>query len=149
MGAVAQSGVRVLNPDVVNTLRISEDVIVAVERRERKELERRDRAYRGKRPAPELRGKRVILIDDGLATGATMRSAIKAARTLGPAMIVVAVPMAPEDTVAALKQEADEVVCLATPEPFVAIGRWYVEFSQTSDAEVKDLLARAWHLEKA
>ena len=149
MGAVAQNGVRVINPDVVKTLRISEDVIVAVERREIRELERRLRAYRGNRPAPELRDKRVILIDDGLATGATMRSAIQAARAKAPAMVVVAVPVAPEDTVTTLKQEADEVVCLAVPEPFVAIGRWYVEFSQTSDAEVKDLLARAWHEEKA
>ena len=149
MGAIAQNGIRVLNPDVVDVLRISEEVIAAVERRERKELERRQRAYRGNRPPPDLHGKRVILIDDGLATGATMRSAIKAVRAQAPAMIVVAVPLAPEDTVAVLEQETDEVICLATPEPFVAIGRWYHEFPQTSDAEVKDLLARAWQVAKA
>lgn len=149
MGAIAQNGIRVLNPDVVDVLRISEEVIAAVERRERKELERRQRAYRGNRPPPDLHGKRVILIDDGLATGATMRSAIKAVRAQAPAMIVVAVPLAPEDTVAVLEQETDEVICLATPEPFVAIGRWYHEFPQTSDAEVKDLLARAWQVAQA
>ena len=149
MGAIAQGGVRVINRDVVETLRISEDVITAVERRERKELERRQRAYRGDRPPPNLRGKRVILIDDGLATGATMRSAIKAVRTRAPAMIVVAVPLAPEETVAVLEQEADEVVCLTTPEPFVAIGCWYHDFPQASDGEVRDLLARAWQEEKA
>ncbi len=149
MGAIAQNGVRVMNPELVSMLRISEDAIAVAERRERKELERRQRVYRGKRLPPDLHGKRVILIDDGLATGATMRSAIKAVRTQAPAMVVVAVPMAPEDTVAALKREADEVVCLATPEPFVAVGRWYLEFPQTSDAEVKDLLARAWQEEKA
>lgn len=149
MGAIAQNGIRVLNPDVVDVLRISEEVIAAVERRERKELERRQRAYRGNRPPPDLHGKRVILIDDGLATGATMRSAIKAVRAQAPAMIVVAVPLAPEDTMAVLEQETDEVICLATPEPFVAIGRWYHEFPQTSDAEVKELLARAWQVAKA
>jgi putative phosphoribosyl transferase len=149
MGAIAQNGVRVLNQDVVDILRISDDTITAVERRERKELERRQRTYRGSRALPDLHGKCVILIDDGLATGATMRSAVQAVRTQSPARIVVAVPIAPLETVDALKAEADEVVCLATPEPFVAIGRWYAEFAQTSDAEVKDLLSRAWWEAKA
>jgi putative phosphoribosyl transferase len=144
MGAIAQNGVRVMNPDVMGVLRISEDVIAAVERRERKELERRQRVYRGHRPPPQLRGKCVMLIDDGLATGATMRSAVQAVRMQAPAQIVVAVPIAPAETVSVLREEADEVVCLATPEPFIAIGRWYLEFPQTSDAEVKELLARAW-----
>ena len=149
MGAIAQNGMRVLNQDVVAVLRISEDVIAAVGRRERKELERCQRAYRGNRPPPELRDKRVILIDDGLATGATMRSAIKAVRAQAPAKIVVAVPLAPPETVGVLEQEADEVICLATPEPFVAIGGWYHDFPQTSDDEVKALLARAWQEAKA
>lgn len=149
MGAIAQNGVRVLNPEVVDVLRISEDVISSVERRERKELERRQRAYRGNRPPPDLRDKRVILVDDGLATGATMRSAIKAVRAQAPALIVVAVPMAPVETIAVLQQEADEVICLATPEPFVAIGCWYHEFAQISDTECKTLLARAWQETKA
>lgn len=144
MGAIAQNGVRVLNQDVVDVLRISADTITAVERRERKELERRQRAYRGNRAPLDLRGKCVILIDDGLATGATMRSAVQAVRTQAPVKIIVAVPVAPLETVNALKTEADDVVCLATPEPFIAIGRWYAEFAQTSDAEVKALLARAW-----
>lgn len=144
MGAIAEGGVRVLNPDVVGMLHISEQTIAAVEQRERKELERRARAYRSDRPGPNLKDKRVILIDDGLATGATMRSAARAARVQMPAMIVVAVPIAPEDTVAVLQRETDELVCLATPEPFIAIGRWYHDFPQTSDAEVKALLARAW-----
>ncbi len=144
MGAIAQNGVRVLNPDVVDVLRISEDLIAAVERRERKELDRRQRVYRGNRPLPELRDKCVMLIDDGLATGATMRSAVKAVRAQAPARIIVAAPIAPAKTVAVLREEADEVICLAMPEPFIAIGRWYFEFPQTSDAEVKALLARAW-----
>ncbi len=144
MGAIGQGGIRVLNRDVVQALRISDDVITAVEQRERRELDRRQQAYRGSRPPPQLRGKRVILIDDGLATGATMRSAVQAVRAQAPARIVVAVPLAPAETVDVLRGEADEVVCLATPEPFMAIGRWYHEFPQTSDAEVKGLLARAW-----
>jgi putative phosphoribosyl transferase len=130
--------------EVVDVLRISEEVIAAVERHERKELERRQRAYRGNRLPPDLRGKCVILVDDGLATGATMRSAVQAVRAQAPAKIVVAVPIAPEDTVASLRKVADEVACLATPEPFIAIGRWYFEFPQTGDGEVKDLLAHAW-----
>lgn len=143
MGAIASGGVRVLNPEVVDMLRISDEVIEAVARREQQELERRQRAYRGDLRPPVLHGKCVILIDDGIATGATMRSAVKAARAQAPARIVVAAPMAAMETVEVLRQEADEVVCLTTPEPFVAIGCWYHEFPQTSDAEVKDLLARS------
>ncbi|MBI4195416.1 MAG: phosphoribosyltransferase [Betaproteobacteria bacterium] len=144
MGAIAPGGVRVLNPDIVSSLAISEQSIENVAQREQIELERRQRAYRGDRPPPVVKGRCVILIDDGLATGATMRTAIKALRQQQPARIVVAVPVAPLDTVKVLRGEADEVVCLGTPEPFWAIGRWYREFPQTSDEEVKELLARAW-----
>jgi putative phosphoribosyl transferase len=149
MGAIATGGVRVMNDDVVQTLRISDDVIQAVARREQNELERRQRTYRGNRPPPQLRNQCVILIDDGIATGATIRSAVKAVRAQGPARIVVAAPMAPVETVDVLRREADEVVCLATPEPFTAIGCWYQEFPQTSDDEVRDLLARAGKLPAA
>ena len=144
MGAIAPGDVRVLNPDIVHSLRISEETIEAVAKRERKELDRRQRAYRGDRPPPQVQGHCVILVDDGLATGATMRTAIKAIRQQQPNRIVVAVPVAPADTIQTLREEADEVVCLATPEPFWAIGSWYREFPQTSDEEVKDLLERAW-----
>lgn len=143
MGAIATGGVRVMNVDVVDMLRISDEAIEAVARREEKELERRQKAYRGTAPPPQLRDQCVILIDDGIATGATIRSAIRAVRAQGPSRIVVAAPVAPEETVDVLKREADEVVCLATPEPFTAIGCWYHEFPQISDEEVKDLLARA------
>lgn len=143
MGAIASGGVRVMNDDVVDMLRIGSEAIEAVARREQAELARRQRAYRGDQPPPLLRDKCVILIDDGIATGATIRSAVKAVRAQAPARIVVAAPVAPMQTVHVLKREADEVVCLATPEPFTAIGCCYQSFAQTSDAEVKDLLARA------
>jgi putative phosphoribosyl transferase len=136
--------VRVLNPDIVRSLRISEAVIDAVAKREGKELDRRQQAYRGDRPPPAVQGRCVILVDDGLATGATMRTAIKALRQQQPSRVVVAVPVAPTETIEVLQNEADEVICLATPEPFFAIGRFYRDFPQTSDEEVKDLLARAW-----
>lgn len=144
MGAIASGGVRILNMDIVNSLGISERTIEEVAARERRELERRQRAYRGERPPPAVEGRCVILIDDGLATGATMRTAIKALRQQKPRRIVVAVPVAPVETVEMLRDEADEVVCLATPEPFFAIGRFYRDFPQTSDEEVKELLSRAW-----
>jgi len=143
MGAIA-AGVQLLNRDIVDGMGISDATIEAVAKRERKELERRQRAYRGDRPAPEFKSRCVILVDDGLATGATMRTAIKALRERAPARIVVAVPVAPPSTVELLRAEADEVVCLAAPEPFWAIGQWYREFPQVSDEEVKDLLQRAW-----
>lgn len=149
MGAIALGGVKVMNSDVVEAGSISEAAIEAVVRRERAELERRQRAYRGDRPAPRVEGRCVILVDDGLATGATMRAAVQAVRHQQPARIVVAVPVAPPDTIAALRGEADEVVCLATPEPFMAIGGWYEDFPQTSDDEVRELLARAWEKDNA
>ncbi|HEY7743540.1 MAG TPA: phosphoribosyltransferase [Burkholderiales bacterium] len=144
MGAIASGGARVLNRDVIEPLGIPDHVIEAIERRERREIERREHAYRGHRPRPEVAGRCVILVDDGIATGATMRAAIAALRQQAPARIVVAVPVAPLETVALLRGEADEVVCLATPEPFRAIGCWYVEFHQLTDEEVRERLARSW-----
>jgi putative phosphoribosyl transferase len=144
MGAIAPGGVRLLNAEIVAQLGISDEAIEEVSAREREELERRQRAYRGDRPEPEVRGRCVILVDDGLATGATMRTAIKALRQRHPERIVVAVPVAPKETIVTLRNEADEVICLATPAPFWAIGGWYQRFPQTSDAEVKSLLALAW-----
>jgi putative phosphoribosyl transferase len=143
MGALATGGVRVLNDDVVYALRIPAQVIETVTREEQQELERRERAYRGDRPAPDVRGRIVILVDDGLATGSTMRAAVAALRQQGPARIVVAVPVGAAETCAELEGEADEVVCGRTPEPFHAVGLWYEDFSQTSDAEVHDLLQQA------
>jgi putative phosphoribosyl transferase len=144
MGAIAPGGVRLLNAEIVAQLGIPDAAIEEVTAREQTELERRQRAYRGDRPEPEVRGRCVILVDDGLATGATMRTAIKALRERQPKRIVVAVPVAPKETIATLRGEADEVICLATPAPFWAIGGWYQDFPQTSDAEVKSLLALAW-----
>jgi putative phosphoribosyl transferase len=144
MGAIATGGVRVLNPEIVSAIRLPEAEIDAVEERERQELERRERLYRGDRPRPEVSGRCVILVDDGLATGATMRVAVTALRSRGPERIVVAVPVAPPDTVGVLEREADEVVCLETPEPFMGVGRWYRSFPQVSDDEVADYLSLAW-----
>ena len=140
MGAIATGGVRVVNDAVVEELGIAPDVIEAVAAREQEELERRERAYRGERPAPDVSGRVVILVDDGLATGSTMRAAARALRKLGPARIVVAVPVAPREACAALRPEADEVVCAETPESFKGVGRWYDDFSQTTDEEVRALL---------
>jgi predicted phosphoribosyltransferase len=143
MGAVATGGVRVLNDQVVAGLSIPGYVIDAVAKWEQQELERRERLYRGNRPPPDVRGKTVILVDDGLATGSTMLAAARALRQQGPSKIVVAVPVASRDTCELLKEEVDEVVCAATPEPFYAVGLWYQDFSQTSDEEVRELLARS------
>ena len=143
MGAVATGGVRVLNEQIVRALRIPDDVIDAVTMREQEELARRERLYRGDRPLPDVRGRTVILVDDGLATGATMHAAIAALRHQQPARIVVAVPTAAPETCQALRAEVDDVVCAITPEPFYSVGLWYEDFSQTTDDEVRDLLARA------
>jgi predicted phosphoribosyltransferase len=140
MGALASGGVCVLNDEAVRELRIPRRIIEAVASRELRELRRRERAYRGGRPAPDVRGRTVILVDDGLATGATMRAAVAALRRLGPARIVVAVPVAPPSTCRDLCDEADECVCIITPEPFQAVGLWYEDFSQTTDDEVRTLL---------
>jgi putative phosphoribosyl transferase len=144
MGAIASGGVRVLNRDVIEPLRIPEHVIAETERRELREIERREAAYRGQRPRPAVASQCVILVDDGVATGATMRAGIAALRQAKPARIVVAVPVAPPDTVELLQREADEVVCLAMPEPFRAIGCWYVEFPQLTDDEVRARLGQSW-----
>lgn len=143
MGAIASGGVRVLNQSVVQGLRIPPQVIDAVAARERTEMERREQEYRGGRPAPDVRGRTVIVVDDGLATGATMRAAAQALRQQGPARVVVAVPVAAEESCRELGSMVDEIVCSVTPEPFYGVGMWYEDFSQTTDAEVRDLLARA------
>jgi putative phosphoribosyl transferase len=141
-GAIAAGGIKILNPDVADLL--DPDDLAAVEALERRELARRERAYRGARPAPSLAGRTVILVDDGLATGATMRAAIAAARSQGPARIVVAVPVGPRDTLATLRREADEVVCPMVPPAFYAIGLWYEDFTQVCDEDVREILARSW-----
>jgi predicted phosphoribosyltransferase len=143
MGAIASGGVCVLNEDVVDALRIPRRVIEAVAEYELRELGRRERAYRGDRPAPEVRGRTVILVDDGLATGSTMRAAVVALRRLGPARIIVAVPTAAPSTCEEFRHEADECVCDITPDPFYAVGLWYEDFSPTTDNEVRDLLKRS------
>jgi predicted phosphoribosyltransferase len=142
MGAIASGGVRVLNPDAVNGLQISDDVIEAVAEKEQRELERREQLYRGDRPALDAKGRIVILVDDGLATGSTMRAAAAALRLQNPARIIVAVPVAAEETCNDLRNEVDEVVCAITPDSFLAVGLWYEDFSQTSDEEVRVLLER-------
>jgi putative phosphoribosyl transferase len=143
MGAVASGGVRVLNDQVVKGLGIPEYVIEAVANWELQEIKRRERLYRGDRPPPDVKGKTVILVDDGLATGSTMLAAVQALRRLGPARIVVAVPVASPDTCKLLEEYVDETVCAATPEPFYAVGLWYRDFSQTTDEEVRELLERS------
>src|ERR1700730_962947 len=141
MGAVATGGARVLNEKIVRDLRIADYVIDRVEAEEREELARRERAYRGGRPPLDVHGRTVILVDDGLATGATMRAAVKALRQREPARIIVAVPTASPETCEELRAEVDEVVCAITPEPFHAVGYWYEDFTQTTDQEVRELLA--------
>jgi erythromycin esterase-like protein/predicted phosphoribosyltransferase len=141
-GAIATGGTRVLNKQVVESLRIPTESIEAIDAKERRELERRERAYRGDRPPPDLAGRTVILVDDGLATGSTMWAAVLAVREDEPARVVVAVPVADPDVCAALGTEADEVVCLQTPQPLRAVGAWYEDFSQTTDTEVRALLER-------
>jgi predicted phosphoribosyltransferase len=142
MGAIASGGVRVLNEEVVRVLQVPDDVIATVAAVEQQELERRERLYRGERPPVDVCGKTVILVDDGLATGASMRAAVAALRQMGPARVVVAVPVGSAETCHELRREADDVVCAATPEPFRAVGLWYEDFSQTSDEEVRELLDR-------
>ena len=143
MGAIASGGIQVLNDEVVTALGVPHEIIEKVAVREREELARRERLYRGERAGQSVEGKTVILIDDGVATGSTMRAAIKALREQKPAELVVAIPVAPPETVEALRTEADRVVCTRTPEPFLALGAWYASFPQTPDAEIQDLLARA------
>ena len=144
MGAIASGGAKVMNLEIVSSLGITPEAIERVIEKESKELERRERYYRGERPWPKLVGQCVILVDDGLATGATMRAAVDAVRDQQPARIVVAVPLAPRSTIGMLRKVADEVICLAEPEPFLAIGQWYVDFSQVSDEEVIKMLTEVW-----
>jgi predicted phosphoribosyltransferase len=143
MGAISSGGVRVLNSEVVDSLQIPGPMIDAVARLEQKELERQERAYRGDAPFPPLAGRTVIVVDDGLATGSTMRAAVRAIRQSGPARIVVAAPVAAAATCRMLRTEADEVVCVNVPEDFHAVSLWYEEFAQTSDEEVRNLLEDA------
>jgi predicted phosphoribosyltransferase len=143
LGAIASGGVRVLNDDVVRALPNANELVESVTARETAELQRREQAYRDGRPPPELRGRVVILVDDGLATGATMRAAVAALRQLGAAKIVVAVPVGAADTCRELEEEVDETVCVMAPEWFQAVGQFYEDFSQTSDDEVRELLARS------
>jgi putative phosphoribosyl transferase len=143
MGAIASGGVRVLNTEVVRTLGITPAEIAEAAAREADELRRREEAYRDGRPAPDLHGRMVILVDDGLATGSTMRAAVAAVRKLGPARVVVAVPVGAAETCQEFRAIADDVVCVDTPEPFFAVGNWYEDFAQTTDDEVRELLARS------
>jgi putative phosphoribosyl transferase len=142
-GAIASGGVRVLNKDVFRALPNAEETIELITATETAELERREQEYRDGRPAPELRDRVVILVDDGLATGATMRAAVKALRQRDVAKIVVAVPVGPPDTCREVEDEADETVCLSMPEFFQAVGQYYEDFSQTTDDEVREVLTRA------
>jgi putative phosphoribosyl transferase len=140
MGAISTEGVQVLNEDLLDWLRISGDTIAEVGERELQELQRRDRVYRGERPLPNIRDRIVIVVDDGLATGATMRAAIGVLKHQQPQRLIIAVPVAPLDTCNELRAEVDEMVCLMTPKPFSGIGRWYEDFEQTTDEQVCELL---------
>jgi predicted phosphoribosyltransferase len=139
-GAVASGGVRILNAAVVNSLPLSDSVIEEIAEREADELVRRERAYRGDVMPIDVEGKVAVLVDDGIATGSSMRAAVEALRRRGPSEVVVAVPVAPRETCMALAREVDSVVCAGTPEPFRAVGAWYERFDQTSDDEVRALL---------
>jgi predicted phosphoribosyltransferase len=143
IGAIASGGVRVHNQDAIRAFGVSQEEIDQVAARERQELTRRERAYRDDRPPPDLRDRIVILVDDGLATGASMAAAAAAVRKLGPGRVVIAVPVGAADTCRAMRSVADEVVCALTPEPFFAVGAWYEDFEQTSDEEVSELLRKA------
>jgi putative phosphoribosyl transferase len=143
MGAIASGGVRVMNDDVVRSMRVSAEEVRRVTEEEQAELARREGAYRGERPAPDVRGRTVLLVDDGLATGASMRAAVSALGAMGPAAVVVAVPTAPEETCAEFEALVDEMVCLTKPAQFFGVGGSYRDFSQTTDREVCELLEAA------
>ena len=143
MGAIASGGTRVLNWEVVQMLNISAETMVEVEAKERAELKRQEQLYRGDLPELDVSRRQIILVDDGLATGASMRAAVLALRAQQPAHLTVAVPTAAPEACAEFEAEVDEIICLATPEPFMGVGAWYEEFSQITDAEVQDFLARA------
>jgi predicted phosphoribosyltransferase len=143
MGAIASGGIRVLNREIVEQSGVSPACLEAVAAREASELQRRELEYRGDRPPQDLHGKTVILVDDGLATGATMRAAVAALRQMGPGKIVVAVPVAAPEVHGHMEAIADEALCIATPDPFFGVGRWYQNFEQTSDEQVHELLERS------
>jgi putative phosphoribosyl transferase len=143
MGAIASGGVTFINQDIVDYLRIPKVMIDAVAQNEQLELERREQAYRGDRPPPNVTDRIAILIDDGLATGSTMRAAAESLRLQSPKRIVVAVPVSSPETCDAFRSEVDEIICAATPEHFHGVGLWYDNFSQTSDQEVRELMRRA------
>lgn len=143
IGALASGGTHVVDDAALRALDVSAAELERITAHERAELERRERAYRGARPAPDVRGRTVIVVDDGLATGASMLAAVRAIRAQAPARIVVAVPVAPPESCARVRRDADECVCVAEPEAFFAVGAWYADFSQTTDAEVQALLEDA------
>ncbi len=143
MGAIASGGVKVLNDEVLRSINVSDEEIESVARKEQEELERRDQKYRGDRPMPRIEGRTVILVDDGLATGSSMRAVVKAIKTLNPAKIVVAVPVAAPEVCEQFTQIVDEVICVRTPTPFQAVGLWYENFGQTTDEEVTEILGKA------
>jgi putative phosphoribosyl transferase len=145
MGAIASGGVRVINREVLEWLPLPQKTIDEVARREQQELERREREYRGTRPPLDVSNKTVIVVDDGLATGSTMRAAVAALRKMHPRAIIVAVPVASAQTCDEFRAEGIDVVCLRTPEPFQAVGLWYDDFSQTTDEEVHELLQQPAH----
>jgi predicted phosphoribosyltransferase len=141
MGAIASGGVRVLNDDVLRHIPVPKQTIEAVAAREQMELVRRERSYRGSKPPLDVSGKTVVVVDDGLATGSTMRAAVRALRAMNAATIIVAVPVAAQETCEEFRAEVDDIVCLRTPEPFQAVGLWYEDFTQTTDEEVHELLS--------
>jgi putative phosphoribosyl transferase len=143
-GAIASGGIRVIDPDIVEGYGMTGSDIERVSRKEQEEMRRREIAYRGTRAPLKVRGRTVILVDDGIATGASIRAGIQALRQLSPARIVVAVPVAPPSTCARLRYQTDELVCLQMPEPFYGVGQFYADFSEVTDDEVKQLLERAW-----
>ena len=143
MGAIAPGGIRILSDEVIAAFAVTQRDIAAIAAQQQDELDRQEETYRDGRPLPIIRDRTVVLVDDGLATGSTMRAAALAIRAQEPAHLVVAVPVAPAETCAALKREADEVICLISPEPFFAVGNWYEDFAQVDDDEVHQLLERA------
>jgi putative phosphoribosyl transferase len=143
MGAIASGGVRVLNDDVLRHIPVPKSTIEAVAKREQAELVRREASYRGSKPPLDVRGRTVVVVDDGLATGSTMRAAVRALRAMDAGSIIVAVPVAARETCDEFRAEVDDIVCLRTPEPFQAVGLWYEDFTQTTDEEVHELLAGA------
>jgi predicted phosphoribosyltransferase len=143
MGAIASGGVRVLNDEVVRLYRIPEQAVEAIARDERHELERRERAFRSQRPPLDVGGRTVVLVDDGLATGSTMKAAVEAVRSLRPTRIIVAVPVGSPDTCHEFAAIADDIICARAPEHFAAVGQWYDDFRQTTDEEVRELLQAA------